>query len=322
MPVVAAYLYRNGQRVRPIAIDEKLDQAKDKSEFVWIGIADPIVEEMQSLQACYDLHELAVEDAITADQLPKVDVFDDQLFVVARTAHLVEGCIEYGETAIFVGHSHIISVRHASERAHTALREQLEKAPSLLMHGVDYLLHAILDYLVDGYLPLVEQIEEEVLEMEAQAVDSFLGRDEINRIFTIRRELVRFQRILLHMGEVATKLARQELPCIDAEARVYFRDVADHVRRVQARVDGLREALSSVFEFSTLLEQQRTGTTTRQLAAWAAILAVPTAFAGIYGMNFDNMPELRSRYGYFVVVAVIAVICGLLYRRFKRVRWL
>jgi magnesium transporter len=322
MAVVAAYLYRNGQRVRPITIDEKIDSCTKKDEFVWIGIADPTEEEMRSLQLAYDLHPLAVEDAINADQLPKVDVYGDQLFVVARTPHLEDETIEYGETAIFVGHSHIISVRHGSTRAHTALREQLEKAPRLLMHGVDYLLHAILDYIVDGYRPLVEQLEEEGLEMEQHAIDSFLSRDEVNRIFTLRRELVRFQRMLGPMGEMAQKLARQELPCIDAEARNYFRDVQDHVRRVQNSVDGLREVLTSVFELSSLLEARRTGTITRQLAAWAAILAVPTAIAGIYGMNFENMPELRTHYGYFVVVGVILTICAWLYWRFRQARWL
>jgi len=322
MAVVAAYLYRNGQRVRPITVDEKIDSCQKKDEFVWIGIADPTEEEMRSLQTSYDLHPLAVEDAINADQLPKVDVYGDQLFVVARTPHLEDETIEYGETAIFVGHSHIISVRHGSTRAHTALREQLEKAPRLLMHGVDYLLHAILDYIVDGYRPLVEQLEEEGLQMEQHAIDSFLSRDEVNRIFTLRRELVRFQRMLGPMGEMAQKLARQELPCIDAEARNYFRDVQDHVRRVQNSVDGLREVLTSVFELSSLLEQRRTGTITRQLAAWAAILAVPTAIAGIYGMNFENMPELRTHYGYFVVVAVILAICAWLYWRFRQARWL
>jgi magnesium transporter len=322
MPVVAAYLYRDGVRVRSVSIDEKIDCAEVKSEFVWIGIADPTEEEMRVLAESYDLHPLAVEDAIKADQLPKIDVYDDQLFVVARTAHLEGEHIDYGETAIFVGHSHIISVRHGSTRAHTALREQLEKAPRLLMHGVDYLLHAILDYIVDGYLPLIEELEEEVLEMETKAIDSFLDRNEVNRIFTVRRELIRFHRILGPMGEVAQKLARQELPCIDAEARIYFRDVQDHVRRTQTRVDGLREVLTGVFEFSTLLEQQRQGTITRQLAAWAAILAVPTAIAGIYGMNFKNMPELTTHYGYFVVLGVIAAICLLLYSRFKRSGWL
>ncbi len=322
MTVVASYLYRDGHRVREVPIDEKVDCAERKGEFVWIGIADPTEEEMHALDSCYDLHPLAVEDAIKAHQLPKIDVYEDQLFVVARTAHIIEDHIDYGETAIFVGHSHIISVRHGSTRAHTALREQLEQSPRLLAQGVDYLLHAILDYIVDGYLPLIEELEEEVLAMETKAVDSFLGRQEVNRIFTVRRELIRFQRLLGPMGEVAQKLARQDLPCIDAEARHYFRDVQDHVRRVQARVDGLREVLTSVFELSSLLEQQRQGTITKQLAAWAAILAVPTAIAGIYGMNFDNMPELHTRYGYFVVVAVIAVTCALLYRRFRKLGWL
>ena len=322
MTVVASYLYRDGHRVREVPIDEKVDCAERKGEFVWIGIADPTEAEMHALASCYGLHPLAVEDAIKAHQLPKIDVYEDQLFVVARTAHIVEDHIDYGETAIFVGHSHIISVRHGSTRAHTALREQLEQSPRLLAQGVDYLLHAILDYIVDGYLPLIEELEEEVLEMETKAVDSFLGRQEVNRIFTVRRELIRFQRLLGPMGEVAQKLARQDLPCIDAEARHYFRDVQDHVRRVQARVDGLREVLTSVFELSSLLEQQRQGTITKQLAAWAAILAVPTAIAGIYGMNFDNMPELHTRYGYFVVVAVIAVTCALLYRRFRKLGWL
>ena len=144
MAVVAAYLYRDGHQVRSIAIDEPINCREAKSEFVWIGIADPTQEEMRSLANCYDLHPLAVEDAIKADQLPKIDVYDDQLFVVARTARLQGETIEYGETAIFIGHSHIITVRHGSERAHTALREQLEKAPKLLMHGTDYLLHAVL----------------------------------------------------------------------------------------------------------------------------------------------------------------------------------
>jgi len=322
MAVVASYLYRDGHRVRSIAIDEPVNCREDKSEFVWIGITDPSQDEMRSLANSYDLHPLALEDAITADQLPKIDVYDDQLFVVARTARLQGETIEYGETEIFVGHSHIITVRHGSERAHTALREQLEKAPKLLMHGTDYLLHAVLDYIVDGYGPLVDDIEEEVLEMEARAAEGFLDRKQVNHIFALRRELSRLQRILGPMGEVAHKLARQELPCIDSNTRLYFGDVEDHVRRVQSRVDALREALSAVFQLSTLLEQQRVGTITRQLAAWAAILAVPTAIAGIYGMNFENMPELHVRYAYFLVLGVIVAICLLLYDRFKRTGWL
>ena len=322
MPVVAAYLYRHGKRVREVSIDEKIDCPNDKSEFVWIGICDPTNEEMATLQRHYDLHPLAVEDAVKGDQLPKVDVYGDQLFVAARTARLESDRIVYAETAFFVGHSHIISVRHGAARAHKALRAQLEAAPSLLVHGVDYVLHAVLDFIVDGYLPLIETIEDEVLQMEQTALDGFLGRDEVTRIFTLRRELIRFGRILGPMGEVAGRMIRLDLPCIDEQAKPYFSDVLDHVRRVQARVDGLREVLTSVFELSALLEQQRTGEITRQLASWAAILAVPTAIAGIYGMNFQNMPELTTKYGYFVVLGVIVTTCTALYIRFKRVGWL
>jgi len=309
MTVVAAYLYRHGKRIREVTIDEKIDCPSDKSEFVWIGICDPTADEMHRLQEQYGLHPLAVEDAVKADQLPKIDVYGDQLFVVARTAQLEKEGIAYGETAIFIGHSHIISVRHGSARSHKALREQLEAAPTLLVHGVDYVLHAILDYVVDGYLPLIESIEDEVLAMEQATLDQFLGRDEVTRMFRRRRELIRFGRVLLPTNEVAGKLVRLDLPCIDPETRPYFSDVLDHVRRVQTMTDGLRDVLASVFEFSNLLEQQRTGAITRQLAAWAAILAVPTAIAGIYGMNFEHMPELKTQYGYPVVLAVIAVIC-------------
>jgi magnesium transporter len=322
MTVIAAKLYRDGKAVRDIAIDEPINCAKDKAEFVWIGIANPSGQELRTLQRTYNLHPLAVEDALKADQLPKVDIYGDQLFVVARTAHLLNDEIVYGETAIFVGRSHIISVRHGSARAHTALRAELEAVPTRLIHGVDYVLHAILDFVVDGYLPMVETIEEDVVAMERRAVDNFLERAEINRIFALRRELMRFGRVLGPMGEVAAKFVRMDLPCIDSEARPYYNDVLDHVRRVQAIVDDLREVLSSVFEFSNLLEQQRTGAITRQLAAWAAILAVPTAIAGIYGMNFEHMPELKTTYGYFVVLAVIALVCTALYVRFKRMKWL
>lgn len=322
MPIVAAYLYRNGERVRAVSLSEKIHCPTDKSEFVWIGLCDPTAEEMQALKEQYGLHPLAVEDAINGKQLPKVDIYGDQLFVVARTAALTGDRIEYGETSIFVGHSHIISVRHDSTRTHQALRQQLEARPTLLLQGVDYVLHAILDYIVDGYLPIVEAIEDSVLAMEQKTLDTFLSRNEITRIFTLRRQLMKFQRVLGPMGEVANKLVRLDMPCVDPEAKPYFSDVLDHVRRVQAMVDGLVQIVLSVFEFSNLLEQQRTGAITRQLAAWAAILAVPTAIAGIYGMNFEYMPELKARYGYFTVLSVIAVACGWLYIRFKRAGWL
>jgi magnesium transporter len=322
MTIVASKFYRSGKPVQDVALGEQVSFEEGEAGFVWIGIVDPEPKEIEALQKTYDLHPLAVEDALKANQIPKVDVYGDQLFVVARSALLVDDEFCYGQTAIFVGRHHVISVRHGCSPPHKGLRAHLEAAPSLLNHGTDYVLHGILDFIVDGYLPMIEAVEDEVLSMEQQSLDSFLDREQINRIFRLRRDLIRFGRVLGPMTEVASKLVRLDLPCIDPDARPYFSDVLDHVRRVQSMTDALREVLSSVFEFSNLLEQQRTGTITRQLAAWAAILAVPTAIAGVYGMNFENMPELRTHNGYFVVLGVIGVLCTALYVKFRQSKWL
>lgn len=322
MSVVAAYLYRNGQPVMPVTLDQPISCATDRSEFVWIGLFEPSEAELLQLQKNYSLHPLAVEDALKAMQLPKAEVFGDQLFVVARTAHLENDRIVYGETAIFVSENFVISVRHGSARTHTELRRQLEAAPALLRNGADYVLHGILDFIVDGYLPIADAIEDEVLDTEQRMLDNFIGREEIRRLFKLRRELIHFQRILGPMSEMCKRLTHLDHPALDPEVRPYFNDVYDHVRRVEARIASLREVLLSVVEASNLLEQQRQGSITRQLAAWAAILAVPTAIAGIYGMNFKHMPELDTKYGYYVVVAIIVCLCTWLFIRFKKLRWL
>ena len=320
MSVVAAYVYRDGVRVREASLG--VDEVLAPGEFVWIGLVEPDQAELARLQRRFSLHPLAVEDAFKAHQSPKVEAYGDQLFVVTKTAHLGPDRIEYGETDIFVGEGHIITVRHGSARAHTDLRAQLEASPGLLRHGVDYVLHAVLDFIVDGYFPIVDAIEEKVLEMERYALDAFLSRAEVLRIFALRRELMRFKRVLGPMEEVASRLEHHEMPCIDWDVRPYFRDVYDHVRRVASLVEALRDVLSSVFEASSLMEQQRQGAITRRLAAWAAILAVPTAIAGIYGMNFEVMPELKWRYGYLMVIVAIVAICLGLYAQFKRSKWL
>ncbi|MCA0356625.1 MAG: magnesium/cobalt transporter CorA [Proteobacteria bacterium] len=322
MAVVAAQAYVAGKPVRTLSLDDPAGLNPRDGEFVWVGVVEPDEAELRVLQTAFHLHPLAVEDALNARQTPKVDVYGDQLFVVAKTAHLEGDHIGYGETDFFVGRQHLITVRHGSARAHTELRAQLEAAPGLLAHGVDYVLHAVLDFIVDGYMPIVDQIEEDLQAFERRALDAFLTRAEIARIFNLRRTLMKFKKLLGPMAQVASALEHHDLPCIDTEVRAYFRDVRDHIQRTEILVDGLREVLTSVFEIASLLEQQRQGVITRQLAAWAAILAVPTAIAGVYGMNFEHMPELKWTYGYPAVIGGIVVICGLLYRRFKRVGWL
>ncbi len=321
MTVVASYTYCGGQRAEEVPLVQHKFEPTD-GEFVWIGITAPTVEEMASLKAMFGQHPLAVEDALNGKQVPKVEVFGDQLFVIVKTAHIEGDKIAYGETCIFVGKHHLISVRHGSARSHKELREQLEHSPKLLEHGPDYVLHGIIDFILDAYLPMVETMEDNVLELEKHVLISFLEREQIRRIFRMRRQLIKFQRVLGPMEEVVGKLTHLDLPCVDDNAKPFFRDVLDHVRRVESVVGGLREVMTSVFEASNLLEQQRQGAITRQLAAWAAILAVPTAIAGIYGMNFEHMPELKTEYGYYIVLAVIAALCGMLYFRFKKTGWL
>lgn len=295
---------------------------RSADEFVWIGLYDPDEEELTEVGSCFGLHPLALEDARKGEQLPKVELYGDQLFLTLRTAHLEGTRIGYGETSVFLGNDFIVTVRHGSVRAHNLLRQRLETAPSTLGQGPDYVLHSIMDFVVDGYFPVVEALEEQVLAMEAAAGEDFLDHEQIRHIFAIRREIVRFQRALGLMADVAGRMVNHALPNIDENMVPYFRDVQDHVRRVEYRVAGLREYLTSVAETSSMLEQRRQGDITRKLAAWAAILAVPTAIAGIYGMNFTFMPELEWRYGYFVVLAAIALICAVLYRRFRKSGWL
>ena len=322
MSVVAAFKYCGGERVEAIDLAGPGSASVDDSEFVWIGVVDPTEEELRVLQERFNLHPLAIEDALKAHQQPKLEIYGEQLFIVARTARFQDDAIVYGETAIFVGDKHIITVRHGSLRDHGTLRAQLESSSKLLAHGVDYVLHGVLDFIVDGYLPVVEEIEEDVLEIETRAIDSFLSRGEVSRLFSLRREVIRFQRQIGPMTEVCSRLVRLDLPMIDKTIRPYFRDVLDHVERVSVRIDGVKDTLAGVFEVSTLFEQQRQGAITRQLAAWAAILAVPTAIAGIYGMNFEHMPELSMKYGYFIVLAVIVTLCTGLYIRFRKSGWL
>ena len=321
MTVVASYVYRDGQRVREAPLTPE-GLALEPGEFVWVGLYDPTDAEIDVLVERFKLHPLAVEDALAAHQMPKVEVYGRELFVVARTALKIDDRIAYGETHVFVGDDHVVSIRHGSARAHNLLRAQLEASPLQLKKGPDFVLHGILDFIVDAYAPIVDDAEDSVLEMEQRTLDAFLSRVEIRRLFTLRRELLKFRRILGPMEEVAGRLQSLDLPCIDPDVRPYFRDVSDHVRRVNSRLGGLNDILSSVFEVANLLEQQRQGLITRKLAAWAAILAVPTAIAGIYGMNFEHMPELRWEYGYYSVMGVIAAICAALYVTFKRTKWL
>lgn len=323
MTIVAAKRYSGGKVIDPALDIATCTLPSAPGEFDWIGLTDPVGDELALLQRRYGLHPLAVEDATSSDQGAKAEAYGDQLFVLACTAEL-EGVekIVYGQTAIFLGSDFIVTVRLGSTHGLAKLRSQLEANPQRLAEGPDVVLHGVLDYLVDAYIPLLNALEKAVEQMEEGAVTGFPTPERIRRIFRMRRRLRHFSSNIGHMEEVAGKLAKANLPAIDSKARPYFNDIYDHVRHALGRADALNDTLGSIVELASLLEQNRQGAITRQLAAWAAILGVPTAIAGIYGMNFRYMPELTWRYGYFIVLGGIIAICAGLFWRFKRIGWL
>lgn len=323
MTIVAARRYIAGKPDADFAVDGDPRQSLPEGRFDWVGVADPTQQELELLRRQFGLHPLAIEDALTPGQPPKLELYGDQLFIVARTAENLEGDkLEYGQTSLFLSRDFIVSVRLGSTRSHSALRDRLEHKPDHLGHGPDFVAHAILDYIVDGYLPLLEMIEAVVQDLEDRTIDRFPEPSTIRRIFRMRRQLRRFVSTVGPMEEVCHKLVIEDLPAIDPATHIWFRDVLDHVRRAVNRARSLNETLATIVEMASLLEQHRQGSMTRKLAAWAAILAVPTAIAGIYGMNFEFMPELKWRYGYFSVLGGIATICVGLWYRFRRIGWL
>jgi magnesium transporter len=319
--LVAAAAYSAGRRIVDIPLAESGAWAARDGHFVWIGIEAPSEADLRQLQFQFGLHELAIEDALNAHQRPKLETYGETTFVVLRTAFLIDGHIALGETEIFVGRGYIITVRHGASASYGQVRQRAEAAPTRLAHGEDYVLYALIDFIVDNYLLVIDKLTEEVEELEERIL-SPEGESCIGRIYELRRELQRLRLVVAPAAEVCRRLEHADLPGIDPSFRPYYRDVTDHVGRVLEQIDTLREMLGFAFEASLLMEASRQSEVTRKLAGWAAILAVPTAAAGIYGMNFTFMPELSWHYGYFAVLGVVLVICTVLYIRFRRSGWI
>lgn len=320
MSVIAALTYRKGRRRAEVDFSSPFDA--DADDFEWIGLFEPSEAELESVRRRYGLHELAVEDARSQDGLPKLEVYGQQLFVRTRTVQLADDALKFGSTSFFVSRNYIVTVRMGSSDGHAGLRQRVEEDPDLLLNGPDFVLHALMDLIIDHYFPPLERIATRLDLFEEAAFEGGLAREQTVEIFALRRQLLRFQRQLVPMEEVCAKLVHLDLPGVDTAMKPYFRDLADHVRRAETLTRLQREVLGSVMETSALIEQQQQNVITRQLAAWAAILAVPTAIAGIYGMNFRFMPELEHRWGYPVVLLVILTICLVLWRRFRGLGWL
>lgn len=312
-----ATIFRNGDVIERVTLEASVPQLGD-STFIWIEILNPIDRDFAVLTERFGLHQLAVNDAMKPAQAPKLDVYDNQIFAVLKTARLEMDEIEYADIDTFVSGHHIITVRHETSSFHVRPLETLENRPRSARIRPDFILYATIEGAVNSYLPVVEMVEEDVLAMEHRLLDAFLNRDEITRLFRLRREAIRLQHVLTRMSDVCGKLMNLDVPCIGSDVKPYFRDIHDQLARVDTRISGLIDVIRAVFEASNLLEQQRQGITTRQLAAWAAILGVPAAIAEI----LLNMPGVHDNYRYPIVLTVIAIICVGLHTRFKKLNWL
>jgi magnesium transporter len=320
--VVASSVYAHGVRIADIPIEEAGAWARKDGHVVWIGLLEPDSDLLHRVQQQFNLHPLAVEDATNAHQRPKLEQYGDALFVVARTAQLVDKRIAFGETHIFVGNGYIVSVRHGASTSYKTVRQHWETCPTSLAKGEDFILYAILDFIVDNYMPVLEAIHEEVEEIEDKVLAKPMIRDDIERLYMLRRDLLRLRNAAAPLVDVCQRLANANVPQVRPTLAPMFRDVTDHVRTVQEKIDSLREVLAFAFEVSLLIGQSQENAITKRLASWAAILAVPTAVAGIYGMNFKNMPELELQFGYHTVLVLIVTSCAVLYWRFRKNGWL
>lgn len=320
--VVASSVYAHGRRLADIHLDDAGKWSRRDGHVVWIGLFDPGAELLARVQKQFDLHDLAIEDAAQPHQRPKLEQYGDGIFIVARTAQMLDGRIAFGETHLFVGKGYVVSVRHGPSTSYAPVRQRAESCPTVLQHGEDYILYALLDFIVDNYLPVLETVNAEVEAMEDAVIKGSLEQDQVKRLYELRRDLLRLRNAASALTDVCRRIQRVEVRKIDPSMTELFRDVSDNIHRVQEETDTLREVLAFAFEASMMAGQVQQTHISRRLAAWAAILAVPTAVAGIYGMNFEVMPELHWQYGYVVVLAAVAGICLTLYYRLRKSGWL
>lgn len=310
---------------------EAIAEVRQRGEgFVWIGLHEPGAEQIQGIADTFGLHELAVEDAVHAHQRPKLERYgSDMLFMVLKTLRYVDHTppevtsviVETGEIMVFLGREFVITVRHGAHSSLTSIRQALEADPEQLALGPAAVLHAIADHVVDAYLGVAASIEDDVDEMEARvfAPKTVIGADPI---YLMKREVLELRRAVMPLAGPLRMLSEGYTPLIPDEVRSYFRNVADHLTTVSERVAGFDELLTTLVDATLAKISLQQNTDMRKITAWAAILAVPTMITGIYGMNFDYMPELHWRFGYPLVLVVILAICYVLYRILRRNRWL
>jgi magnesium transporter len=322
--IVDSALYVDGKRVEGrLELEHVPAACRRPDAFIWLGLYEPTTDEFDSVRAAFDLHELAVEDAVKAHQRPKLEVYDDSLFLVLKTARYLdaEERVEFGEILVFVGEGFIVHVRHGEAAALSGVRRAVEAREDLLRCGPGAVLHAIVDHVVDDYGPVIAGLENDIGEVELE-VFSERGHNPVQRIYMLKREVLELHQAAAPLEEALDALHQRKFEIIHEDIREYFRDVHDHVLKVVERADTFSDLLTSILSANLTSVTVRQNEDMRKISAWVAIAAVPTMVAGIYGMNFEHMPELGWVGGYPMILGGMAAACATLYRYFRRSGWL
>jgi len=330
--VVNCVAYQDGARV-PGGRDlvDTVERIRKSDEgFVWLGLHEPTDREFAGIAELFDLHPLAVEDAVEAHQRPKLERYGDTLFAVFKTVCYVEHkeltatseVVNTGEIMVFVGPDFVITVRHGRHGSLGPLREELEADPRQLCKGPAAVLHAIADHVVDDYVNVTDSVQADIDQVEADVFAEHGARADAGRIYQLKRELLELKRAVVPLARPVQDLSTRPIRVVDPEIQAYFRDVSDHLLRVTEQIAAFDELLNSILQAHLAQVTVAQNEDMRKITAWAAVIAVPTMVCGVYGMNFDNMPELHWRFGYPLVIGVISIACLVLYRGFRRNGWL
>ncbi len=324
--LVNCVVYQNGRKLADIPVEEISEYVTRPDCFVWVALVEPEPAELDKMAEEFALHPLAVEDAHKGHQRPKIEEYDDSLFVVLRTVEAppegLDESLRIGEIAIFVGPNYILSVRHRTRKGFADVRARTEREPELLRHGSGYVLYALMDAVVDRYFPIVDALESELETIEEQIFVRNAARSNIEALYSLKQKLMEIKHAVDPLMDATGKLYGGRVPQLCAGMQAYFRDVYDHLHRIHASIEAIREMHATAIQVNLGMISLNETEVTKKLAAWAAIIAVPTMVAGIYGMNFRNMPELDWSFGYPLAVAAMVVIDIWLYFRFRKARWL
>ncbi len=314
--------YQNGVKLADLPVEEISDYLERTDCFVWVSLKDTTDAELEKMQEEFGLHDLAIEDARHGHQRPKVEEYGDILFAVLHIIETDQTELSVGEICIFVGRNFVLSIRNRSKLGFLGVRERCQREPDLLRLGSGFVLYALMDAVVDRYFPVIDHLELQLDGIEDHLFDKGIALANIERLYELKRRVVVLKHAVTPLMETTGKLYGGRVPPSCVNTQEYFRDVYDHLLRINARIETLRDTIATAIMVSQSTVSIEQNEVNKRLAAWAGIFAVATAFAGIWGMNFQHMPELKLEYGYPLALLVILITCGFLYFRFKRSGWL